>query len=96
MQLLKAPTTLQRNRRTVAGIHIAAIEVIDMAKIMRVNFESWIRDRSRCCMEPHELDELCWGDMDVASGAYTFVDAVVQGQWEAWQAACESAVVARI
>jgi len=62
-----------------------------MAKMIHDDFEAWIRDRSRGCMEPCEIDELCKGDLDFESGDYTFRDLAVQGQWEAWQAAIESA-----
>jgi len=53
-------------------------------------FESWIRNRASGCMEQHEIDLMCEGDMDSDSGEYTFRDTGVQGQWEAWQGLCES------
>jgi len=61
-----------------------------MAKMMHDDFEAWIRDRCRACIEESEIDELCKGDLDFDSGDYTFRDPTVQGQWEAWQAAMES------
>ena len=61
-----------------------------MAKMMHDDFESWIRERSRGCMEQDEIDDLCKGDMDFDSGEYTFRNLSVQGQWEAWQASYEN------
>jgi len=61
-----------------------------MTKMMHDDFESWIRDRSRGCIEQHEIDDLCKGDVDFESHIYTFRDPGVQGQWEAWLAAIES------
>ncbi len=55
-------------------------------KMIFDEFEAWIRDRSRGCMEQHEIDAICAGDMDFETGEYTFLDPVTQGQWEAWQA----------
>jgi len=69
-----------------------------MAKMMQDDFESWIRDRCRACIEESEIDDICKGDLDFESRIYTFRDATVQGQWEAWQACyaatqCETAAL---
>lgn len=53
-------------------------------------FEAWVRDRSRGCLDDAEIDELCRGELDFDSGDYVFTNLVVQGQWEAWQAAMSS------
>jgi len=60
-------------------------------KMIHDDFEAWIRNRASGCMEPEEIDALCKGELDFESGEYTFRDASVQGQWEAWQAALEFA-----
>lgn len=62
-------------------------------KMQHDDFELWIRERSSGCMEPSEIDELCIGDLDFASGEYTFLDISVQAQWEAWQAALQLKVI---
>jgi len=54
-------------------------------------FEAWIRDRSRGCMEQDEIDEICKGSFDLDGEWYGFECPAVQAQWEAWQAAIESA-----
>lgn len=61
-------------------------------KMTHDDFEAWIRDRSRCCMEQEEIDRACIGELDFDSGEYTFRDDAVQAQWEAWQAAIEHAM----
>lgn len=58
-----------------------------MAKMLHDDFEAWIRDRARGCMEQEEIDELCKADLDLDSHEYTFRDDSMQAQWEAWQAA---------
>ena len=58
-----------------------------MAKMLHDDFEAWIRDRCRGCIEQPEIDEYCKGDLDFDTGAYTFRDQAVQAQWESWQAA---------
>jgi len=63
-----------------------------MAKMMHDDFEVWIRNDCRGCLEQCEIDALCEGDMDFDTGEYTFRDVTVQGQWEAWQAAMERAL----
>ena len=69
-----------------------------MAKMMHDDFETWLRDRCRGCMEQDEIDEICLGDADFDTGEYTFSTPSVQGQWEAWQACyaatqCETAAL---
>lgn len=58
-------------------------------KMTHDDFEAWIRDRCRCCVEQDDIDQLCSGELDFDSGEYTFCSSEVQGQWEAWQAAIE-------
>lgn len=62
-----------------------------MAKMLHDDFEAWIRDRCRCCMEQDEIDLYCLADLDLNSGEYTFRNEAVQAQWEAWQAAIQFA-----
>jgi hypothetical protein len=61
-------------------------------KMMHDDFEAWIRDTARGCMEEKEIDTFCHGELD-QSGEYTFSDQHVQAQWMAWQAACRLASV---
>ena len=58
-----------------------------MATMLHDRFEAWVRERSRGCLAPSEIDQLCEGDLDIDSGEYTFTDQTVQSQWEAWQEA---------
>lgn len=58
-------------------------------KMLHDGFEAWVRDCSRGCLEPSEIDELCMGEFDFDGETYHFTDPTVQAQWEAWQAAIE-------
>jgi len=57
--------------------------------MMHDDFEAWVRHRCSACLEPHQIDKLCSGELDIDSGDYTFEDNVTQAQWEAWQASKE-------
>ena len=61
-----------------------------MASMLHDDFEAWIRDRCRGCMEQEEIDEYCRADLDLETFEYTFQNEAVQAQWEAWQAALSS------
>lgn len=56
-------------------------------KMLHDDFENWLRDRCRCCMEPEEIDAYCKADLDMESGEYVFRNEAVQAQWEAWRTA---------
>lgn len=56
-------------------------------KMIHDDFEAWVRESARGCMEPDEIDALCQGALDFDGKEYHFIDSTVQAQWLAWQAA---------
>ena len=46
-------------------------------KMQHDDFEQWVRNRSRSCMESAEIDEICKGHLDFDSGEYWFFDNAV-------------------